>query len=384
MDDHALTTPRSRIVLVGGGHGHLYTTRRTEEVVRAGHDLILVTPDEFWYSGLATGVLAGQYPPGMDRLEVTRWVEEGGGRVLRERAVGLDAEARELLLAGGERVSYDVLSVNVGSRVPPDRVPGSEERAWPVKPIRRLLDLEDRLQALGRLPTGFRLLVVGGGATGCELALAAEARLSRDGLRGKVALVTRGRILEGFPGGVARSLQRTLEERSIRVVEHREVARVTPRGAELDDGQRIDADVVLNAAGLEPAPVVRDFGLPVNGDGALRVDEHLRSVADDRVFGVGDCASVEGRELPRVGVYAIRQAPVLHHNLLATVEGRPLERFEPQKRVLLILNLGDGTGLATWGPLRWKGRLAFRIKDFIDRRFLEKYRPTSGDATEEA
>ncbi|HEV3263855.1 MAG TPA: hypothetical protein VG013_43875 [Gemmataceae bacterium] len=74
--------------------------------------------------------------------------------------------------------------------------------------------------------------------------------------------------------------------------------------------------------------------------------------------------------MARVDVYAVREAPVLWHNLLATLQGRPLRRFRPQRRFLLILNLGDGTGLLTWGPFSWHSRPAFWLKDRIDRAFL--------------
>ena len=74
-----------------------------------------------------------------------------------------------------------------------------------------------------------------------------------------------------------------------------------------------------------------------------------------------------------VGVYAVREAPVLCHNLLASLGGRPLRRFRPRRRFLLILNLGDGTGLLTWGPFSWHSRLAFWLKDRIDCAFLRAY-----------
>jgi NADH dehydrogenase FAD-containing subunit len=109
-------------------------------------------------------------------------------------------------------------------------------------------------------------------------------------------------------------------------------------------------DFLVHATGLTPPALLRATGLPTSGDGALLVDPFLRSVADPRVFGGGDCVALQGRELAKVGVYAVREAPVLCHNLLATLQGRPLRRFLPQRRFLLILNLGDGTGLLTWGP----------------------------------
>jgi NADH dehydrogenase FAD-containing subunit len=129
--------------------------------------------------------------------------------------------------------------------------------------------------------------------------------------------------------------------------------------------------------GLTTPPVLRATGLPTSADRALLVDPFLRSVADTRVFGGGDCVTLQGRELARVGVYAVRESPVLCHNLLATLQGGPLRRFRPQRRFLLILNLGDGTGLLTWGPFSWHSRLAFRLKDRIDRAFLRAYQGPS-------
>jgi NADH dehydrogenase FAD-containing subunit len=75
-------------------------------------------------------------------------------------------------------------------------------------------------------------------------------------------------------------------------------------------------------------------------------------------------------------VYAVREAPILFENLLASLTGGEPSRFEPQRHYLLILNMGDGTGLATRGKFHCYGRLAFRLKDWIDRRFLAQYQRT--------
>jgi NADH dehydrogenase FAD-containing subunit len=70
----------------------------------------------------------------------------------------------------------------------------------------------------------------------------------------------------------------------------------------------------------------------------------------------------------------VRQNPVLCHNLLAALEGRPLKRFDPGGDYLVILNLGDGTGLLYRSGRVLGGRLAFGIKDWIDRRFMRRFR----------
>jgi NADH dehydrogenase FAD-containing subunit len=80
-----------------------------------------------------------------------------------------------------------------------------------------------------------------------------------------------------------------------------------------------------------------------------------------------------GQNLPQLGVFAVRQSPILLHNLIASVTNKPLKSYRPQERFLAILNLGRDQGLATWGPFHWQGRLSLWVKDWIDRRFVNQY-----------
>jgi NADH dehydrogenase FAD-containing subunit len=105
----------------------------------------------------------------------------------------------------------------------------------------------------------------------------------------------------------------------------------------------------------------------------------LHSIADNRIFASGDCAAMEGHDLPKLGVFGVRQASHIYSNLLASLDGKPLTNYTPQQRYLAILNLGDGTGLATWGPFWWRGHSSMWLKNSIDRRFLESYRRQYGD-----
>ena len=145
-------------------------------------------------------------------------------------------------------------------------------------------------------------------------------------------------------------MARILERRGVRLALRSPVVRVGSQAVTTAEGKQLPYDFLVHATGLTPPALLRATGLPTTADGALLVDRFLRSVADPRVFGGGDCVALQGRGLAKVGVYAVREAPVLCHNLLATLQGRPLRRFRPQRRFLLILNLGDGTGLLTGGP----------------------------------
>jgi NADH dehydrogenase FAD-containing subunit len=372
-----------RAVLLGAGHAHLFTLKRTAEFVGRGFELVLVAPEVFWYSGLATGVLAGLYPPDLDQIDVGALAVQGGGRFIRARATAIDVTARTVSLDTGSSLSYDVLSCNLGSEVPLDAIPGATTYGHAAKPVRNLWELRRALEArMGPAAPrqALQIVIVGGGATGCEIAANIQHLVAAHGGQAHITVLARGdRVLGEMPRGAADKMVRILERRGVRLVLRAPVVRVDGQAVTTADGQQVPYDFLVHAMGLRAPAILRATGLPTSADGALLVDPFLRSVADRRVFGGGDCVALQDRELARVGVYAVREAPVLYHNLLASLQGRRLRRFRPQRRFLLILNLGDGTGLLTWGPFSWHSRLAFRLKDRIDRAFLRAYQKKGGE-----
>ena len=361
-----------RIVFVGAGHAHLYALKRAAAFTRRGIEVVTIAPEDFWYSGLATGVLGGRYEPAQDRVKVAALLRLIGsdGHFIRDRVVALDPVARVLRLASGEAISYDVLSLNVGSEVRP--IAGENDRVIAIKPLRNLAVLRDSLEkerAAGRKP---RLLVAGAGASGCEIAANLRALLGATG--GQITLLSgTSRLAPAFPEWAAKRLARRLSELSITVRLTAPVKRIEGSTAVTGSGERCEFDFLINATGLHPPALLAESGLPVSERGELIVDEFLRSPGDPRVFGGGDCVKLRGRDLEKIGVHAVRQAPVLFANLLATLEGRPLRPFHPQRHCLLILNLGQGYGLARWAHLYWFGRSSFWLKDQIDRAFLARY-----------
>jgi NADH dehydrogenase FAD-containing subunit len=366
-----------RALLLGAGHAHLFTLKRTAEFIRRGFELVIVAPDVFWYSGLATGVLAGIYPPTLDQVDVAALVTRGGGQFIRARAIAIDVAARKVSLDTGSSLSYDVLSCNLGSEVPLDAIPGAVCHGYAVKPVRKLWELRQALETRMGSPSAslpLRIVIVGGGATGCEIAANVQHLVAVEGGQAQISVLARGESLLGqMSRGAANKMARILERRGVRVIMRSRVVRVESHAVTTADGNEVPYDFLVLATGLMPPPILRGTGLPTSADGALLVDSFLRSVADTRVFGGGDCIALQEHDLAKIGVYAVRESPILCHNLLATLEGRPLQRFRPQRRFLLILNLGDGTGLLTWGPLSWHSRLAFWLKDRIDRAFLRAY-----------
>ena len=337
----------------------------------------LVDPGAFWYSGLATGMLGGSYEPGEDQVDPRRLIERHGGEFIEDRVVAMNPHARSARLAGGGQLEYDYVSINVGSRVDTDAIPGiaDDPTVWSVKPISNLWRLRQHLEARFLAGDSPRVAVIGGGPSGCEVAANVTALAGRHGHKLYVTLITRDeRLIAQAPPGAARALRRTLAQQGVVIRTHTAVVRRERQALLAADGSWIDADVVVLANGLETHPLISELGLPTHPQDGLRVAGTLQSIADRRIFAAGDCAALEGFALPRLGVFGVRQAACIHANLLASVTGKPLVHYQPQKRYLSILNLGRGTALATWGPFWWQGSSSMWLKDVIDRRFLDNYR----------
>ena len=364
--------PRKTVVLLGAGHAHLFSIQRAAKFRRQGVEMVLVAPGPFWYSGLATGMLGGDYAPEQDQIDVARLVESGGGRFVSGRASRIDPARRCVILESGAEVAYDALSVNVGSEA--SDLPGSENTTniYPLKPLDQLWRLRRDLEAVGVAPR--RIVIVGGGPSGGEIAMNIRALLRRLGARDTAVILLAGgdRLFEQFAPAVARKAAGLLRASGVEVKLKTRVARVDGNSALTPDGERVPFDFLVNATGLKPPALLRQSGLPTDDAGALRVNRHLQAVGYPAVFGGGDCVAFEPRSLAKIGVYAVRESPVLCHNLLAFLgqELSQLRVFKPQRSFLLILNLGDGEGLAVWRQFSWHGRSAFRWKDFLDCRFL--------------
>ncbi|TPG61103.1 pyridine nucleotide-disulfide oxidoreductase [Roseomonas nepalensis] len=359
-----------RILLLGAGHAHLLLLRRAAAIRRRGHALAIVAPGPFWYSGLATGVLNGERAPEEDQVDVAALAARAGAAFHRGRVAGLDRAARLVRLEDGTALPYDALSLALGSETAP--LPGAEalpDRVFPVKPIANLWALRQALEARFAAGRAAKVVVAGVGITGVELAASVAGLAARRGGRARVTILAgEGPPLRGVPDSAAGPLLRSLRARGVALASGRATA-VRADHVETTAGP-LPFDLLAVATGLRPPPVLAELGLPLAADGALAVDARLRSPADPRVHGAGDCVAFEGHALPRAGVFAVRQAPVLRHNLLAAVEGGAPRRFRPRARYLWIMNLGDGTGFASYGPLHARGRLALRWKDWLDRRFL--------------
>jgi len=362
-----------RLVLLGGGHAHMVTLANIKELREQGHEVTVVQPAEHhYYSGMGPGMLSRIYGPEEIRFATRHVVEKQGAEFVLARATRIEASNREVHLDNGRTLGYDVLSCNVGSFVP--AVNGQEEgNCFTVKPIASLLEAQGAILDMVAKKKA-RFGVVGGGPAALEVA-GNLARLIQDaGGGGSEVTVFAGReFLSKLRGSIQKLARKNLTQRGIEIVEQGYVHRLKPGEVELDNGRSFATDLTMLALGVKPSTLFADSGLRTGPDGGLLVNRSLQHPDHPEIFGGGDCIFFESQPLDKVGVYAVRENPILYHNLQASLNSAELKPFDPEGDYLLIYNLGDGTGIFNKGRVTFGGRPAFWIKDWIDRRFMKRF-----------
>jgi len=380
---HRFAKMGKHLVFVGGGHAHLTALSKLQEYIRRGHKVTLISPSPHqYYSGMAPGMLSGIYRPQQIRFHVRKLAEDRGAEFLGDWVTEIRPRERFLSLKSGRKVPYDVVSFNTGSEVPAEKFLSREaENIFPVKPVFHFLS--GRRFILSAAPqTLKRFLVAGGGPAGVELTANLSRLLAEIGGGGKITLIGGKRLLSGAPEKVRTLALKFFQDRGIDVLEGAHAQEFRKNGVTLQDGRNLEFDAAFLAVGIRPSPIFRESGVPVGEGGELLVDSFLRSPAYPEIFGGGDCIALAGVRLAKVGVYAVRQNPVLFHNLMAALEGGSLRPFVPQQDFLAILNMGFGRGILWRKGWVYEGRLAFLLKDYIDRAFMKKFQ-VSGELGEE-
>lgn len=361
------------LVLVGGGHSHVEVLRRFAASPPPAARLTLVSPGRYTpYSGMLPGLIAGLYRFEEMHIDLALLARRTGAEFVEAEAVRLDTGRRVLELDNGRTLSYHTLSVNTGSQPDLSRIPGARAHGIPVKPVEGFLRVWEGMRARGK---DLRICVVGAGAAGVEVALAMQHAMGGPGGRAEFCLASdMPQILPSHSSGTRRRVERILRLRGVRVLAGRAVVAADPGGLHLAGGGFIAADAVIWTVGAAPPPWIAHSGLTTDPRGFVAVDEQLRSLSHPDVFAAGDSATLLSTPTPKSGVYAVRQGPLLALNLRRALSGAPLLRFRPQRRTLALISAGGRYAVASYGPLAVEGHWVWRWKDWIDRRFMARYR----------
>lgn len=356
------------LVLIGGGHAHALVLRMWAMDPLPGVRVTLINPGPAApYTGMLPGLIAGHYRRDEIMIDLVRLARFAGARVILDRVVGIDRDGGQVLLAGRAPLAYDVASLDIGIASDLPDLPGYDAYAVAAKPLG---GYSDRWQAfLARRLQRPRVVVVGAGVGGVELALASAHRL---GAGAEVTLLEQGdAALPGIGAGARRALLAHLDRAGVRLLTAARPAQIEAEAVVLTDGRRLPSDFTLAVAGGRPADWLAETGLALH-QGFVSISNTLQS-SDPLIFAAGDCAHMGFAPRPKAGVYAVRAAPVLLHNLRAALLGGPMRRYAPQRDYLKLISTGGQGAVADKWGLPLNGGWLWRLKDRIDRAFMAKF-----------
>ena len=363
-----------RLVLAGGGHAHLHVLRTLAKHPWPGVEVVLISPHSRQiYSGMLPGWMAGHYHLDQCAAALKPLADAGGVRFIQEHIVSMNADRRTVRCAISGELSYDLISIDTGAMVDVSTLAATGANLLPIRPLEVFIVGWERQLADFLKKGEARLVVVGAGAAGVELALAARYRLVNllGEARVTVSLLEGSGLLAGHGPGVLKRVARELTASGVqRIAGH---AAGAPAGLLFPDGRGLAVDCVIGTTGVIPAPWIASSGLARADDGFIAVENAQRSTSHPQVFAAGDVATRIDSPHAKSGVYAVRAGPVLSNNLQRSLAGQAMLPHHPQRRTLYLLATGPKKAIVSWSGWSASGAWAWRWKDWIDRRFMEQY-----------
>ncbi len=360
------------LALIGGGHAHVEVLRQLVDNPLFDADVALFNPSpSVWYSGMLPGVIAGHYTANDAKVNLWALCQRARVRFFETSVIGLNGENAMLEAAHGERHRFDYASLDLGCVSHPiPTAPGAYVvTVKPIEPLLAAMTEFDSVRAAGLI-----VRVVGGGAAALEVALALAFRW-RGVKNRRVSIVTATRLLETFPSRVRTLALRACRRDGVEVLENSPVEQIEPTRICLSNGQKIDTQLTVLATGYAPAALLAKTDLARSTDGSAQVTPTLQSSNHPHIFAAGDCAHLSGSNVPKSGVYAVRQGPLLAANLMAKLIDKPLIAYQHNPNALMLLSLGGKRAVASRNGFTLGGDWVWRWKDKIDRQWIKKYAP---------
>jgi NADH:ubiquinone reductase (H+-translocating) len=372
-------TESQHVIIVGAGFAGLAAVGRLR---KAGFMVTVIDKNLYsTFQPLLYQVATGGLNPGDVSYAVGGFTSRRRTRYVRGELAGIDATARRVKLAGGRELGYDYLLLATGVAANYFGVPGAAENTFGLYTRADAIVLRDhimngfeRLSESADPKREFVITVVGGGATGVELAgTAAELRREViqstfpdvDPARVHVRLIEMAsELVMPFQPKLREYTRRQLVGRGVDIKLNTEIREVRPDCVILGDGQDLPTDLTVWAAGVAGPHSMADWGLPLGKGGRLLVGPDLRVEGSDRIFAIGDIALNQQDPAPQLAQPAIQHGKHAAEQLVRLTRGEPTQPFSYHDKGMMatigrrsaIVQLPQGvrfTGTLAW--LAWLG-----------------------------
>ncbi len=369
-----------RILLIGGGHAHIQVlhqlSKLSSSLGREKFQVTLISDVKLApYSGMIPSFLAGDYRAEELQFDLEAICRRLGFDFLNQAVTGIYADQNTVVCSDAQTLPYDICSINIGIR--PQMIPAPSQDSQDIfylKPISRLIEKWQSLSVqFSRADQELNLIVIGGGAAAFEIAIACRRHFKN--LKTRIQMITGTRpLLSEQNLRVQKLAYESLDHHSIACIEGQRVKSINEKNLILDDETEIARQIVFVGVSAQAPELFRKSNLRINDNGFVQVNQFLQVLGQSNLFAAGDCCEFTPLPLAKAGVFAVREGPILFENIKAKILNQTqLKKYIPQKQWLSILVSGEREAILCYRNFAIRGRIAWLLKDYIDRRFMRRF-----------
>ncbi len=359
-----------KLILIGGGHSHAIALRYLAFHPLSNVDITLITETSHTpYSGMLPGYIAGYYNYAQTHIDLLKLTQFAQVQLLIDQVINLDLLNNQVICQNSPPISFDLLSINLGSTPNINSILNAEKYGIPIKPVYNFLKFWQEILTSNK--NQIKIGVVGGGAGGVELALSMKKHLE-DNI--DISLIHQGKeLLPNHNQWVRNSLHKRLIYTGINLYLGEKVIEIEPHIIKCESGLKLDCDYIFMVTKASAPTWIKASGLTTDENGFILVKNTLQSCSHSNIFAAGDIATIRNYPRPKSGVFAVKQGKPLYDNLKAYLLGEKMKNYLPQNRFLNLISMGEKRAIASWGEWGWEGQLLWYVKDYIDRQFMAQF-----------
>ncbi|MEA5512111.1 selenide, water dikinase SelD [Crocosphaera sp. UHCC 0190] len=378
------------LVLIGGGHSHAILLKRWGMNPIPGVCLTLISDTSHTpYSGMLPGHVAGFYTFEETHIDLRRLARFSQAQFYLDQAIGLNLDNKQVICKNHPPISFDYLSIDIGSTPNTNTIPGASQYSISAKPVPQFLAAWNQLieTVENNSKNIYKITIVGGGAGGVELALNMQTHLQAILEKAQqplsnliIHIFHQGQtLLTGHNSWVSSKLEHILSTRGINIHLNTKVSKLEKISENsyqvfCESGLNVSCDIVFWVTQASAPEWIKASGLTTNKKGFILVNNYLQSVCHSHIFAAGDIATIEHYMRPKAGVFAVRQGKPLFENLQRIILGKSLKAYYPQNYYLSLIGTGNKKAIASWGYLGLEAAFLWKWKDYIDRKFMNQFK----------
>ena len=360
------------LVLVGAGHANIQVLKKLTMQNYEGLQIITINNGyTSLYSGMTPGLIENYYKLDDVSINLAKLCKNAESVFINDEVIMLDEKKNIIYLKNHPPINYNLLSLNIGSQSKINNLEISKEaQIIKVKPISNLYNQINSIEKLILKEKVISCSIVGGGIGGIEIAFALQSRFQNSIKLNLFA--DQNNIEKNISSRTYKKLIALLNNKNINFVNSR-IKLIQESHVEDEEGKKFPTRISIISTGAMSLPWITDSGLSLDKNGFINVNSFLQSESHKNIFATGDIASLNYQKRAKSGVMAVRQGEKLKENLFRFLLNKDLIHFRPQSSWLCLIGTGGKSALLNWGQFTIHGELIWKLKEFIDRRFMKKF-----------